>query len=70
MKTAPSPTILPAAQRSSEVMPLHDIPTIARRLRISEKTVRRLIARHELRAYRVGRQLRISEDQLQRFLKD
>ena len=62
--------IVPAAQWSSEVMPLHDIPAVALRLHISEKTVRRLIDRHELRAYRVGRQLRISEDELQRFLED
>jgi len=49
-------------------MPLHDVPAIARRLNVSEKTVRRLIDRNELRAYRIGRQLRISEEELIRFL--
>jgi excisionase family DNA binding protein len=31
-------------------------------LRISEKTVRRMIARRELRAFRVGGQLRVQRD--------
>lgn len=49
-------------------IPLHDVPEVARRLNVSEKTVRRLIVRHELRAYRIGRQLRISEGELMRYL--
>jgi excisionase family DNA binding protein len=57
-----------APSRSSEPIPLHDVPAIARRLNVSEKTVRRLIDRHELRAYRVGRLLRISEEELVRFI--
>ncbi len=48
--------------------PLIDICAVARRLDVCAKTVRRLIARGELRAYRVGRQLRIGEDELIRFL--
>jgi excisionase family DNA binding protein len=48
--------------------PLHDISAIARRLRLSEKTVRRLIASKKLRAYRIGRQFRISEEDYIRFL--
>ena len=57
-----------APLQSSRPMPLHDVPAIARRLNVSEKTVRRLIDRNELRAYRIGRQLRISEEELIRFL--
>ena len=48
--------------------PLLDIPAVARRLDVCEKTVRRFIARGELRAYRVGRQLRVSEEEYLRFL--
>jgi excisionase family DNA binding protein len=48
--------------------PLHDVPAIARRLGVCEKTVRRFIARDELRAYRIGRQLRVSEEEYLRFL--
>jgi excisionase family DNA binding protein len=47
---------------------LLDVPAVARRLDVSEKTVRRLIARGELRAHRIGRLLRISEEELGRFL--
>ena len=47
---------------------LLDVPAVARRLNVSEKTVRRLIARGELRAHRIGRLLRISEEELRRFL--
>jgi excisionase family DNA binding protein len=49
--------------------PMRDIPTIARRLVVSEKTVRRLIRRGELRAYRIGRQFRVSEQDLLNFLE-
>jgi excisionase family DNA binding protein len=48
--------------------PLLNIPAVARRLDVCEKTVHRFIARSELRAYRVGRQLRVSEEELLRFL--
>ena len=51
------------------VAPLFDIPTVARRLGVCEKTVRRFITRGELHAYRIGRQLRISEEELLRFLE-
>jgi excisionase family DNA binding protein len=37
-------------------------------LHVSDKTVRRLIARGELHAHRIGRQLRISEEELRRFI--
>ena len=50
-------------------VPMRDIATIARRLKVSDKTVRRFIARGELRAYRIGRQLRISDQDYFRFLE-
>ena len=49
--------------------PMHHIRTIASRLDVSEKTVRRLIARGELHAYRIGRQFRVSEQDLRNFLE-
>jgi excisionase family DNA binding protein len=48
---------------------LFDVPAVARRLDISQKTVRRLIARGALRAHRIGRLLRISDEELRRFLE-
>jgi excisionase family DNA binding protein len=47
---------------------LHDIDTIARRLNVSTRMVRRLISRHELGFHRVGRLMRISEGQYQEYL--
>ena len=47
---------------------LHDVETIARRLNVSIKTVRRVIDRGELGCYRVGRLLRVSELQLKEYL--
>jgi excisionase family DNA binding protein len=47
---------------------LLDVPAVARRLDVSEKTVRRLIDRGKLRPHRIGRLLRISEQELGRFL--
>jgi excisionase family DNA binding protein len=57
-----------ATETEPNQKPLHDVPAIARRLGVCEKTVRRFIARHELRAYRIGRQLRVSEEEYLRFL--
>jgi excisionase family DNA binding protein len=52
--------------------PDHDqllaVPAVARRLAVCDKTVRRLIACGDLSAHRIGRQLRISEKELKRFL--
>jgi excisionase family DNA binding protein len=48
---------------------LRDIRTIARRLGVCDKTVRRLIARGELHAYRVGRQIRISDQDYDSYLE-
>jgi excisionase family DNA binding protein len=48
--------------------PLHDVAEAAKLLRVSEKTVRRLITAGALAAYRVGRRVRISEADLRAFL--
>jgi len=40
----------------------------ARALEISTKSVRRLIERGELRVHRIGRCLRLSEEELRRYL--
>jgi len=47
---------------------LHSIPAIAQRLDVSEKSVRRFIERGLLRAYKVGGQIRIAEEDLMAFL--
>jgi excisionase family DNA binding protein len=47
---------------------LHDLDTIARRLNISTRTVRRLIVRGELGSHRVGRLLRVSDAQYLEYL--
>jgi excisionase family DNA binding protein len=64
----PSPKPITPGHQIHGAAPLLDIPAVARRLGISVKTVRRFIARGELRAHRIGRQLRISEEELLRFL--
>jgi excisionase family DNA binding protein len=47
---------------------VYTIPAAARELKVSDKTVRRLINEGELRARRVGTQLRITHAELERFL--
>ena len=49
---------------SARLPRLLTIPEVAAHLKISTKTVRRWIERGELHAYRVGRQLRIAEEDL------
>ena len=49
--------------------PLHTIRQTAEICQVSEKTVRRWIARGELVAYRLGRQWRIAQKDLDTFLK-
>lgn len=51
----------PAAVRLPRLL---TIPEVADYLKISTKTVRRWIGRGDLHAYRVGRQLRIAEEDL------
>ncbi len=58
--------------RAAPETPISRLLTIAEaaeRLRVNPKTVRRWIAGDELAAYRVGRQWRITEDQLTQFLR-
>ena len=45
------------------------IAEVAEHLRVNVKTVRRWISTEELAAYRVGRQWRITEDQLMQLLR-
>jgi excisionase family DNA binding protein len=47
---------------------LRDLDTIARRLNVSTKMVRRLIGRGELGYHQVGRLKRVSEGQYQEYL--
>ncbi len=49
--------------------PLFTIAEVADRLRVNEKTVRRWIDTQELPAFKLGRQWRISEQGLRRFLR-
>lgn len=44
------------------------VPEVASELRLSERTVKRLISRDSLPALRVGRSLRIDRDQLNEWL--
>ena len=46
------------------------IKDVARRLQLSERTVRRLLDAGELSAFRVRRQWRIAEEDLQKYLKE
>jgi excisionase family DNA binding protein len=47
---------------------LHKVATVARRLDASVRHVRRLIASGALPVHRIGRSVRVSEDDLLRFL--
>jgi excisionase family DNA binding protein len=52
-----------------EQAPLFTLAQVAERLQVSTKTVRRWIENDDLIAHRLGRQLRISEADLQAFIK-
>jgi len=45
------------------------VEEVAKRLSVVPRTVRRLIDRRELPAHRIGRTVRISEDDLERFIR-
>lgn len=47
---------------------LLNVDDVADQADLSSKTIRRMIARGELRVHRIGRSLRISETDLQTFL--
>ena len=52
-------------------MKLLTIPEVAEAMKVSEKTVRRLIKRGDLPAFKVGDrgQLRVEEQELQRYIE-
>jgi len=64
-----SPRSPVAAEEAQPGRRFHSIPTVAKRLDVSEKSVRRYIERGELPAYRIGGQIRIGEADLQNFLR-
>jgi excisionase family DNA binding protein len=45
----------------------HSVATVARQLEVSEKSVRRYIKQRLLRAYKIGGQIRIAEEDLLAF---
>lgn len=58
-----------AQQQGEDPLPiLHSISTVARRLDVSEKSVRRYIERGRLPAYKIGGQIRIAEEDVRAFL--
>lgn len=57
-------------QGNASVPTLLTIPEVADRLRVNEKTVRRWIDSQELPAFKLGRQWRLSERDLRRFLNE
>ena len=54
---------------SAGLSPLLTIPQTAAYLQVSEKTIRRWIGGRELVAHRIGRQWRISNQDLQVFVR-
>jgi excisionase family DNA binding protein len=78
-RTTPCPPILPNlfSRRPSQhhrrhldpAEPLLSVVDTAAALQVSTKTIRRLLARGELGASRVGRQLRISRAELLAYLR-
>lgn len=52
------------SKRSNPTTELHTVTDVADRLKVSEKTVRRLIKSRELEAYQIRRQWRVSEADL------
>jgi excisionase family DNA binding protein len=54
--------------QSPRAEPLLDIPAVAARLGVSSKTVRRLIGRRELTVHRIGRLLRVSDEDLGSYI--
>jgi excisionase family DNA binding protein len=60
--TPPRPT---TACRLPRLLAVNEVAAL---LQVSSKTVRRWIERQELRTYRLGRQLRVAEEDLTAFL--
>ncbi len=66
---APPPPPRSRRPHAAAPEPLLSVADAAAHLRVSTKTVRRLLARGELGASRVGRQLRISRSELLAYLR-
>ncbi len=66
---APPPPLRPRRPHAAAPEPLLSVADAAAHLQVSTKTVRRLLARGELGASRVGRQLRISRSELLAYLR-
>lgn len=49
----------------SRLPPLLTIPAVAEKLGVCPRTVRRMIARKDLRVHRIGRLLRVAEEDLE-----
>nr|WP_237180370.1 helix-turn-helix domain-containing protein [Roseomonas haemaphysalidis] len=62
---AGAPSTAPALLRQARLLSVVEVAT---RLAVSTKTVRRSITQGDLRVHRLGRQIRISEEDLQAFL--
>lgn len=60
-----APSRTPALLRHAQLL---NVAEVAARLAVSTKTVRRSITQEDLRVHRLGRQIRISEEDLQAFL--
>jgi len=56
------------ATRYAQIPPMLTVSDVAARLQVCTKTVRRWIDRNELRVHRIGRHLRISEDDVATFI--
>ena len=59
----------PTTSTPSPLPTLHSIRETATILKVSTKTIRRWIASDELTSHRLGRQIRISEDDLLTFIR-
>ena len=61
------PIQTPSVSISGELLPLDDV---AARLALSVRTVRRLVARQHLGACKIGKAIRIPEEELSRFITE
>jgi excisionase family DNA binding protein len=50
--------------------PFYTIRSLAQRLSVTERTIRNILARGELRSYRVCRTVRIDPDDVDRYLAE
>jgi excisionase family DNA binding protein len=54
--------------KTSRTPRMFAVAEIAEQLRVSDKTIRRWIERREMHVHRIGRQIRVSEEDLTAFL--